>query len=95
MEPRPLTELLREREQLNKQIGASLRAERQKAGITQSELAAHLGINQTYLSRIENGHKTPRTPTAMRYLNAIQERSTDGYQVKGRAQKDAGEARRD
>lgn len=40
---------------LNETIGALLRAEREKLGINQTEIARVLGIEQSALSRVEKG----------------------------------------
>lgn len=41
--------------QHRKEFGASLRAARVNAGLTQSDLAEVTGVEQKYISRIENG----------------------------------------
>lgn len=41
-----------------KQIGASLKAARVNRGLTQSQVAEYLGIDQTMLSKIESGTRT-------------------------------------
>ena len=41
-----------------KQLGASLKAARVNRGLTQSQVAEYLGIDQTMLSKIEGGTRT-------------------------------------
>lgn len=47
-------------------VGAMLHGLRQQAGVTQTEVAAHLEINQGYISRIERG-KQPAPERVIRY----------------------------
>lgn len=40
-------------------LGEELRKARKKAGYTQEELAFEAGLDRTYISHLENGHKSP------------------------------------
>lgn len=46
-------------------IGKRLRQLRENSGLTQPELAAKLGINQSNIVRYENGTKIPTLPVAI------------------------------
>ena len=52
-------------------LGRALRGLRDRAGITQSELAARMGIDLTYISRIERGKRGVRWHTVLRFLAAL------------------------
>jgi HTH-type transcriptional regulator/antitoxin HipB len=52
-------------------LGRALRALRNRAGITQEELAARAGTTGTYVSLVENGHRGVRWHTIMRLLRAM------------------------
>ena len=52
-------------------LGRSLRALRNRAGITQEELASRAGTTGTYVSLVENGHRGVRWHTVMRLLRAM------------------------
>src|ERR1700733_4613074 len=47
-------------------IGARLQAEREKAGVTQSELARRIGTTKTAISRLENSSRDVRFSTVER-----------------------------
>jgi transcriptional regulator with XRE-family HTH domain len=51
-------------------VGATLRATRAQAGLTQAELAARAGTSQATLSAYENGSKEPSLATFERVLRA-------------------------
>jgi transcriptional regulator with XRE-family HTH domain len=40
-------------------LGEALRKARQKAGISQEDLAFEAHVDRTYISTLENGHKSP------------------------------------
>ena len=42
---------------LLKKIGKNIRSFRKKAGLSQIDLAVAVGIDRSYLSEIENGHR--------------------------------------
>lgn len=44
-------------------LGERLKAERIKKGVSQDELAKLLGVEQSYISKLENGIKTPSNGT--------------------------------
>ncbi len=52
-------------------IGRSLRARREKAKLTQGEVATRAGIRIETLSRIENGRGNPTVATVRRILVAL------------------------
>jgi DNA-binding XRE family transcriptional regulator len=41
---------------------ALVREARKRLGLTQRELAEKIGVNYTYISKIENGHSRPSRP---------------------------------
>lgn len=49
----------------------SIRRARERAGLTQKELAAHLGVDAMQLSRWETGRLTPRLKTAADIADAL------------------------
>ena len=54
-----------------KSIGQAIRHYPKQAGVTQAQLAYDLGIEQAYLSRLEQGHETEqlrRVVTILKYL---------------------------
>lgn len=52
-------------------LGRALRELRDRAGITQGELATRMGIDLTYISRIERGKRGVRWHTVLRFLAAL------------------------
>jgi DNA-binding XRE family transcriptional regulator len=52
-------------------LGRALRALRDHAGITQEELASRLGMDATYISRIERGRRGVQWLTVQRFLQAL------------------------
>lgn len=46
-------------------IGKRLRQLRENSGLTQPELAEKLGVNQSTITRYENGTKIPTLPVAI------------------------------
>jgi transcriptional regulator with XRE-family HTH domain len=52
-------------------FGLALRVLRVRAGLTQEDLSARVGIGVAYLSRLENGHRGARWHTVMRLLRAL------------------------
>ena len=52
-------------------IGALLQAEREKAGLTQVELARRIGTTKTAISRLENSSRDVRFSTVERIATAL------------------------
>ena len=56
---------------INKKLGVNLRTLRQKSGLSQSELAAELNADKSYISSIENGRKNPTLATIAKIAKAL------------------------
>ena len=54
-----------------KEMGETVRAIRQKLGMSTTELAKHVGISQAQISRLENGLQGFRSETAFRISKAL------------------------
>jgi len=52
------------------EIAAELLKARQRAGLSQSELAAKMGTSQSTIARLESGQTLPSTKTLLRFANA-------------------------
>ena len=52
-------------------IGARIKAAREKAGMTQEDLAAALEMSPTHISVIERGVKSPKLETLVRIANTL------------------------
>ena len=52
-------------------IGARIKAERERAGYTQEDLAAELDMSPTHISVLERGLKTPKLETLVRIANTL------------------------
>jgi transcriptional regulator with XRE-family HTH domain len=52
-------------------LGRALRGLRQRAGMTQEELGVRIGIDPTYISRVEGGRINLRWGTLQRFLRAL------------------------
>jgi len=59
-------------EELVVTIGRNIRKRRMELGLTQVDLAERLGITQTYLSDVEQGKRTPRTPRLAKFAEALE-----------------------
>jgi HTH-type transcriptional regulator/antitoxin HipB len=57
-------------------IGLAIRQYRKEAGLTQAELAARVGIDQAYLSRLEQGHETEQLRRVIAILKQLGIRAT-------------------
>jgi transcriptional regulator with XRE-family HTH domain len=53
-------------------LGASLRAARERLGLTQEEVAHRSGVHATEVSRIEAGKRDPRVSTVERLAKAVE-----------------------
>ncbi|WP_144940173.1 helix-turn-helix domain-containing protein [Paenibacillus sp. 32O-W] len=49
-------------------FGAIMRACRERAGLSQEEMAAHLHRTQSCISKLEQDHKVPDMPTMMAWM---------------------------
>jgi transcriptional regulator with XRE-family HTH domain len=58
-------------------LGATLRALRERASLTQEQFCDRTGMDATYLSQLENGHRGIRWATVMRLLRALDLDLTD------------------
>ena len=52
-------------------LGGILREAREKAGLTQEELAFRAGVDRTYVSQLENDKKSPTVQTLFRLCEAM------------------------
>jgi transcriptional regulator with XRE-family HTH domain len=52
-------------------IGANLRRERRRAGLTQEELAARAGLHRTAIGLLEQGHRVARADTLLQLAGAL------------------------
>ena len=52
-------------------LGRALQALRERADLTQDELARLLGIHATYVSQVERGRRGVRWHTVLRFLDAL------------------------
>jgi transcriptional regulator with XRE-family HTH domain len=106
-----LTEMIAERTKANPDFPAlvdaalnrrellrTLAAERQAAGITQTELAAALGTSQAQVARLESGNADAKLSTISRLAavlgKTIEFQVTDAPATKKRARKPSGSKRR-
>lgn len=100
MEEKPLSELLKGvedklevRRTWNQDVGSLLRAARSAANVSQSDLAATAGVNQAYVSQIENGSKTPSEEVIEKLTVALRQIGGTHAQVPN-AREDARKARK-
>ena len=52
-------------------LGERLKEERQKAGLTQEQLATRIGTKKTYISRVENGHTDVLVSTLFKVFEGL------------------------
>lgn len=52
-------------------IGARIRAARERAGLTQEDLAAELDMSPTHISVLERGRKAPKLETLVNIANTL------------------------
>lgn len=55
----------------HERFARNCREARQRSGVTQSEVAERLGVNNTYVSKIERGLVYPRLERLVAYARAI------------------------
>jgi transcriptional regulator with XRE-family HTH domain len=60
-----------EEQRLRIEFGRSLRAARNRAGLTQAEVAARLGVTQVYVSYVERGLRNLTLPAAAALARAV------------------------
>jgi transcriptional regulator with XRE-family HTH domain len=66
-------------------LGDELRKAREKAGITQEELAFRAELDRSYISLLENDHKSPTVDVLFRICDAL---GTRPSLILGRVEKD-------
>jgi transcriptional regulator with XRE-family HTH domain len=54
-------------------LGQILREAREKAGLSQEQLAFRAGVDRTYISQLENDKKSPTVQTLFRICRAMKE----------------------
>jgi transcriptional regulator with XRE-family HTH domain len=54
-------------------LGEILREAREKAGLSQEQLAFRAGVDRTYISQLENDKKSPTVQTLFRICRAMKE----------------------
>ena len=59
-------------------LGEAIRHFREQAGMTQTELAELVGIRQSYLSELENGHLNEQTRRLIALFRALGVRAVVG-----------------
>jgi ribosome-binding protein aMBF1 (putative translation factor) len=52
-------------------LGERLKEERQKAGLTQEQLAEKIGTKKSYISRVENGHADIQVSTLLKIFQGL------------------------
>ena len=52
-------------------LGERLKEERQKAGLTQEQLADKIGTKKSYISRVENGHIDIQVSTLLKIFQGL------------------------
>jgi transcriptional regulator with XRE-family HTH domain len=57
-------------------VGPAIRLYRERAGLTQAELAEMAGVNRTYLSNLESGSQTEQVRRILRILKVLGVRAT-------------------
>jgi transcriptional regulator with XRE-family HTH domain len=65
------TDSIRMKEPGLKQFGDRVRALRQKAGLSQEDLAARAGIHRTYIGGVERGERNLGLLNVLRIANAL------------------------
>ena len=57
-------------------LGAAIRHFRESEGLTQEELAQRVGLQRTYLARLESGNSTEQLERVVKLLKALGARIT-------------------
>lgn len=52
-------------------LGERLKEERQRAGLTQEQLADKIGTKKSYISRVENGHTDIQVSTLLKIFQGL------------------------
>jgi transcriptional regulator with XRE-family HTH domain len=65
-----------------KQIGKNIRKYRLKKGLTQLDVAATCGFEESSIGRIENGHTNPTIKTLLKIAKALDVKLTDLVRLK-------------
>lgn len=67
----------KDQEKIRKELGEKLRAVREKAGLTQAEVAAKSGVHVNYYARIERGEENPSFEKLQGVMKALGLKSLD------------------
>lgn len=67
----------KDREQIAVAFGRALRAERERAAISQEELAFRAGVDRTFISRAERGVRQPALTTVFMLADALEISASD------------------
>jgi len=59
-------------------LGEAIRHFREEAGLTQAELAARVGLRQSYISELESGHTTEQVQRLVALFKALDARMVVG-----------------
>ena len=65
-----------------KQIGENIRKYRLKKGLTQLDLAAACGFEESSIGRLENGNTNPTIKTLLKIAKALDVKLTDLVKIK-------------
>ncbi|HKC69297.1 MAG TPA: helix-turn-helix transcriptional regulator [Bacteroidia bacterium] len=65
-----------------KQIGENIRKYRLKKGLTQLDLAAACGFEESSIGRLENGNTNPTIKTLLKIAKALDIKLTDLVKIK-------------
>ncbi|MGV1049916.1 MAG: helix-turn-helix domain-containing protein [Solirubrobacterales bacterium] len=56
---------------LGRRLGAILRRQRQRAGLSQEELGVRAGLHRTAVGQLERGERTPRADSVIRLAGSM------------------------
>lgn len=68
--------------QIGRQLGEAIAAARQRAGLTQTQVAKRAKTSQPYIASLEAGRRVPAFETLHRIAAAVGLRLTVGFQVR-------------